>query len=81
MRRLMYPRLAANSMRRNSQTYLPYLAACTAMVMMFYIMLFLGANRGLQKMAVSTTLKQLLNVGAAVVGIFLIFSSTLIISW
>lgn len=70
MRRLMYPRLAANSMRRNSQTYLPYLAACTAMVMMFYIMLFLGANSGLQKMAGSTTLKQLLNFGAAVVGIF-----------
>lgn len=70
MRKLLYPRLALNSMRRGSQTYLPYLGACTAMVMMFYIILFLGSNSGLEKMAGSRTLKQLLNFGAAVVGLF-----------
>ena len=83
MRKLLYPRLALNSMRRGSQTYLPYLGACTAMVMMFYIILFLGSNSGLEKMAGSRTLKQLLNFGAAVVGlcavVFLFYTNNFLV--
>ena len=70
MLKSIYLKLAVSSIRRNAQTYLPYLAAGIGMVAMFYIMLFLGHNGGLASMPGRDTLQQLLTFGAVVVGLF-----------
>lgn len=70
MTRLLYPKLALSSIKRHLQIYGPYLGACTVMVSMYYLSMFLAAHSGLQAMQGSETLRQLLLFGAAVVGIF-----------
>ena len=45
MRRLgFYPKLAATGIRKNGNTYGPYLLTCICMIMMSYLMRYLGAN-------------------------------------
>lgn len=70
MPRLFYPKLAVSSIKRHSQVYGPYLAACTLMVTMFYLIMFLAAHSGLHSMQGSESLRQLLGFGAVVVGLF-----------
>ncbi len=52
-----YPRLAGQSIRKNGKFYLPYLLTCIGTAAMFYIMLFLNGNEGLQAMRASQNVK------------------------
>ena len=70
MPRLFYPKLALGSIKRHRQIYGPYLGASSAMVGMFYMIMFLAANSGLSSMPGSRTLKELFNFGAVVVALF-----------
>jgi putative ABC transport system permease protein len=65
-----YPRLAGQSIRKNGKFYLPYLLTCIGTAAMFYIMLFLNGNEGLQAMRGSEYVKTVLFLGALVVAIF-----------
>ena len=43
MKTALYPRLAWDGLRKNKRLFLPYLLTCVCMVMMFYILSFLGS--------------------------------------
>src|SRR5690554_301703 len=83
MRKQFYPKLALNNLRRNAQTYLPYLITAVAMVMMLYMIVFLAGNTGLAKMPGGDTLRMLLSFGSVVVGcfavVFLLYTNSFLI--
>lgn len=68
MRNFFFSRLAADSLRKNRQTYLPYLVTCTVTVMMHYIITSLAHNPALGHDA----LNSLLLVGECVSALFAI---------
>jgi len=70
MRKLLYPRLAAVSLRKNAQSYLPYLFASVGTVMMFYIMLTLRRDPVLGSMSGGADVRFTLTFGSIVVAIF-----------
>ena len=43
MKTALYPRLAWDGLRKNKRLFLPYLLTYVCMVMMFYILSFLGS--------------------------------------
>lgn len=70
MSRMFYPKLAANNIKKNYKTYVPFIMTCTLSVMMFYIMFFLRNNKGLDIMGGGQTLRSILGMGLVVIGIF-----------
>lgn len=66
----LYPRLAAGGIRRNGKLYAPYIMTCSLMAMMFYIVNFLSDNSMLDGMKGGGTMKEMLNVGIVIMGIF-----------
>lgn len=70
MRIGFYPRLALEGIRKNKRMYVPYLLTGSVMVMMFYILRFLAGSPALMHMRGGSTLKELLPLGAGVIGIF-----------
>src|SRR5690554_4159017 len=70
MSRWLYPKLALNNIKKNAQTYIPYILTCIITVMMFYIVLALSVNSGLNRMSGSAQLKTLLTLGSVIVALF-----------
>lgn len=70
MARGFYRKLAVNSIKRNRQTYLPYLLTCICTVALFYIIISLATSSDLERMVGGSTLRAILNFGAAIVGLF-----------
>lgn len=70
MSRFFYAKLAATNLKKNAQTYLPYILTCIGTVMMYYIMVFLAENEGLGKMSGGSQLQTILNLGSYVIAIF-----------
>ncbi|KGK86830.1 cell division protein FtsX [Desulfosporosinus sp. HMP52] len=70
MSRFFYPKLAATNLKKNAQTYLPYILTCIGTVMMYYIMVFLSENEGLGKMAGGSQVQSILSMGTYVIAIF-----------
>ncbi len=70
MNKFLYGRLAAVSMRKNAKIYLPYILTCIFTVAMFYIMLYLTMNTGLEKMPGAGTLQATMTLGSIVIAIF-----------
>lgn len=70
MSRLFYPRLAASNIKKNGQTYIPYVLTCIATVMMFYNMCFLAVVKDIGNLSDSQSLRLILRFGAGVIGIF-----------
>lgn len=66
----MYFKLAASNLKRNARIYLPYVITCTATIMMFYIMLFLATNKGIDSMMGDDSISVVLNFGSIIIGIF-----------
>ena len=66
----LYPKLAAEGMRKNRRLYLPYLLTCVCMVMMSYILGFLAHDETLRQMEGGDTLTLILNMGSGVVIFF-----------
>lgn len=65
-----YFKFAAQSIRKNQKTYLPYILTCIGAVMMFYIISAMSANPDLTNSYGGRNLKMILNLGTWVVGIF-----------
>lgn len=70
MSRFFYAKLAASNLKKNAQTYLPYILTCIGTVMMDYIMVFLTENEGLGKMSGGSEVQMILKLGSYVIAIF-----------
>jgi len=70
MNRFFYPRLAANNLKKNSKTYIPYILACIGTIMMFYNMSFLARAKDIGALSDHRTLRSILSLGSAVIAIF-----------
>jgi len=71
----LYPRLAAVNLKKNRQTWLPYLFTCIGTIMMFYIMLTLLSDPALTSMSGGTLLSTTLSFGSIIIAQF--FSSVI----
>ena len=56
MKRFFYAKIALTNLKKNRQTYFPYLLTCIATIMMFYIMSSLSTNSVLNKMRGGATM-------------------------
>lgn len=83
MSRFFYARLAATNLKKNAQTYLPYILTCIGTVMMYYIMVFLAENEGLGKMSGGSNVQMILSLGsyvtAILAAIFLFYTHSFLI--
>ncbi len=70
MNRRIYGRLALQNIRRNSKTYVPYMLTCVLTVTMFYLVMSLSCNPGLDQMTGAATLTAIMKFGVQVIGIF-----------
>lgn len=70
MGKSIYLRLAAQNIKNNRRTYVPYMLTGIFTVAMFYIMNFMALNKGLDEMEGSSQLKLVLGLGVWVIGIF-----------
>lgn len=66
MNKLFFPRLAADNIRKNAKTYVPYIITCTVTVMMYYLVKSLSCNPALEDMGLGA----LMLVGSGVVALF-----------
>lgn len=66
----LYTKLAAQGIRRNARTYIPFILTAACMVMVFYITSFLSSSSFITNM--SETLSMLLSLGT---GIMVVFSA------
>ena len=66
----IYVRLAKTNIQNNQQLYLPYIISGIVTVMMFYLMVFINNNPGLEGIPGSTNLKTIMALGVGVVAIF-----------
>ena len=72
MRRIgFYPKLAATGIRKNGNTYGPYFLTCICMIMMSYLMRYLGANPIIAGIKGGRSVQEMLGMGN---GVFIIFS-------
>lgn len=83
MSKAFYPKLAASNIKKNSQTYFPYILTCIGTIMMFYIMSALSKNTGLDQMSGGEQMRMILNLGTWVIGIcafiFLFYTNSFLI--
>lgn len=70
MNKVYYPKLAISNLKKNHQTYIPYLLACIMTICMFFIMESLSRNEGLKEMWGSEVLISFLAFGSFVIAIF-----------
>ena len=71
MKTALYPRLAWNGLRKNKRLFLPYLLTCVCMVMMFYILSFLGSPETCELLPRGkSSAGMILNLGSAVIFVF-----------
>ena len=70
MRRGFFARLAAGNIKKNGNTYFPYILTCVVTVMLYYIVKSLSLNPGLEKMAGDQTLISLMEMGERIIGLF-----------
>jgi putative ABC transport system permease protein len=70
MSKFFYSKLAAVNIRKNGRIYIPYILTCIFTVCMFYIMLFISLNKGLNKMPGAQGLTTIMWMGTVVIGLF-----------
>ena len=70
MSRIFYPKLAAGNLKKNRRTYFPYLLTCIVSIVMFYTLLSVSTNPGLDHMPGSASVKLILTLGTIVIGMF-----------
>jgi putative ABC transport system permease protein len=70
MNKLFYPKLAATNIKKNYQTYIPYIITGIGTIMMYYILHGLSVNQGLDNLPGSASLKSILKLGTYVIAIF-----------
>ena len=70
MRRGLYRKLAWTGIKKNKKLYMPYILTCIGMVMMCYIISFLGNNRSFASVEGGETAQSLLRTGFGVMCVF-----------
>ncbi len=70
MRKGIFGRLAVLNIRKNRDTYVPYMLTCIFCIAMLYIMLFIQGNAGIKDMAGSESVRSIMVVGIIIVVIF-----------
>ncbi len=70
MTKCLYFRLAVNNLRKNKQTYLPFLLASTLLTFTLYSFLMITFNPGMSSMHGGAQFLVVLNFGVFVVGLF-----------
>lgn len=70
MSRLFYAKLAANNIKKNAKTYIPYILTCIFTVAMFYIMRSLAMNAGIDTLYGGNSIGVTMELGSYVCGIF-----------
>lgn len=70
MRRFFYGKLAWSNIKKNVQTYIPYMLTCAGTVMMYEIMRAMALNKSLLEVRGGATIQEVMNLGSWVIGIF-----------
>lgn len=70
MKILFFPKLALEGIRKNKRMYLPYLLTCIAMVMMYYIIIFLRYENAVSYLSGSEFIYSLLSMAGGVIAFF-----------
>ncbi len=70
MNKFFYQNLALNNIKKNYKTYIPYMLTCIGTIMMFYNMVYLVVAKSIEIVSDSGSLRQILFLGAIVIGIF-----------
>lgn len=70
MRKGFYTKLAANNIKKNSRTYIPYIITCIITAAMFYIINSLSNNKSIEKLYGGETILLTLSYGTYVTAIF-----------
>lgn len=70
MNKFLYPKLVWMNIKKNKQTYMPYILTCIGTMMMFYVMHAISLNDGLLNMPNSMSLQSILSMGVVVILIF-----------
>lgn len=66
----IYAKLAGTNIRNNRQLYLPYILSGITTVAMFYLMMFINNNPGIDKIPGAVNLKMIMELGVGVIAIF-----------
>ena len=72
MNNVFYPKLAANNIKKNSKTYIPYILTCIFTAAMYYIIHSLSNNEGISTLIGSDTISITLGLGNNITAIFAI---------
>lgn len=72
MNNVFYPKLAANNIKKNSKTYIPYMLTCIFTAAMYYIIHSLSNNEGISTLIGSDTISITLGLGNNITAIFAI---------
>lgn len=70
MRNGLFVRLAVVNIRKNKSTYIPYMLTCIVDIAMFYMMLFINHNGGMEAIPHSGDVLMITALGIVVIGIF-----------
>jgi len=80
---LFYMRLAAQNIRKNSRTYVPYILTCIGSVMVFNILLSLSLNTDLDDIYGGSNMRMILCLGCIIIavftGLFLFYTNSFLI--
>ena len=83
MNNVLYPKLAAGGIKKNRQTYLPYILTCSGMIMMYYIVSFLSKSSLVANMKGGDIMQVMLMLGCWVMiffsAIFLFYTNSFLI--
>ncbi len=70
MSKSFYFKLAAENIKKNSKTYIPFMLTCIITIAMFYIILSLSGNPGIAAMRGASLITIFMSIGSVTVGIF-----------
>ena len=70
MKKRFFLKLAAENIKKNGKTYIPYMLTCILTVAMFYIVKSLSLNPGLENMLGGNFLHTTMGLGSGVVSVF-----------
>ena len=66
----LYPKIAADGIRKNGRLYMPYIFTSILMIAVFYIMYLLGFSEMLQNFEGASTARDILKLGTRIMAVF-----------
>lgn len=68
--KVFYAKLAFENIKKNAQTYIPYLLTCVGTIMMYYIIRGLSMNPSLTRIQGGEAMQSMMDFGSWIIGIF-----------